>query len=87
MSASKEKSMPRRTKDRRDLAITRGLGESLAKKRLELGLSQADLASAVGLGRTSISSFERGASMPTIRTLEDLCSALNTDPNTALGWN
>jgi transcriptional regulator with XRE-family HTH domain len=56
------------------------IGESIAKRRGELGISQASLAQAVGLARTSISNIEQGRQRMLIHTLLDIAFALKLQP-------
>ena len=41
--------------------VLKALGESISQKRLNLGLSQQDLASAAGVHRSYMSDVEKGA--------------------------
>lgn len=54
--------------------------------RAALGLTQADLATRVGVSRQTISMIEAGAHNPTLHLCIDICRALGTDLNT-LFWN
>ncbi|MDO5676828.1 MAG: helix-turn-helix transcriptional regulator [Propionibacteriaceae bacterium] len=53
--------------------------------RAALGLTQADLAAAVGVTRQTISTIEAGSHNPTINLCLDICHALHTDLN-SLFW-
>lgn len=53
--------------------------------RAALGLTQADLATAVGVTRQTISMIEAGAHNPTLNLCIDICRALGTDLN-SLFW-
>jgi putative transcriptional regulator len=50
----------------------------LAARRIACGLSQAELASAVGVSRQTVGSIERGASVPSVRLALALAAALGT---------
>ena len=56
--------------------------KSLKTLRLSRGLSQADLAAAVGMQQPHIARIERGNNCPTLQTCRKLASALNVDMNT-----
>lgn len=63
------------------------IGESIANRRKELGISQASLAQAVGLTRTSISNIEQGRQRMLIHTLLDFALALKVKPADLLPEN
>jgi len=52
----------------------------LAIRRLELGLSQADVAAAAGIYREHLSRLELGKRQPRPQTAEALARALQCDP-------
>jgi ribosome-binding protein aMBF1 (putative translation factor) len=52
------------------------LGEAVRLRREELGMTQAQLAAAVGMQQPAIARFEAGGTMPTIVMLERLARAL-----------
>lgn len=58
--------------------IAEGLSEVIRERRLELGLSQAELSGKADLHRTYISEVERGTQNLTIETLSKLADALET---------
>jgi transcriptional regulator with XRE-family HTH domain len=53
------------------------LGRNIAKRRKQLGWTQAYLAEQMKLEPESISRFERGATLPSLTTLELLARKLN----------
>lgn len=53
--------------------------------RASLGLTQADLAKAVGVTRQTISMVEAGSHNPTLNLCRDICRTLHTDLN-SLFW-
>ena len=61
--------------------LNRRFGERLRELRSQAGMTQAALASAVGLERTSITNIESGAQTVTIPTLVRLCAILNVSPS------
>lgn len=54
--------------------------------REKQGLTQRDLAKSMHKAIGTIQSWENGTSYPNAEALCDLCSLLDTDPNTILGW-
>lgn len=58
-------------------AIT--IGRAVRARRLELGLSQIELATRAGMTQSAVSRLEAGAATPTIGLLERLAAALNAD--------
>jgi len=60
-------------------------GQRVRARRLELHLSQEDLAAASGLDRTYISGIERGKRNVALRNIERLARALKTAPAGLLG--
>ncbi len=84
--SNQEVNMARYARDIVDLAIMEDLGEVVAEARYDQDLTQTEVAEAIGLSRGSVANIERGAQMPTIRTLMDICAVLGIDPNTILNW-
>jgi DNA-binding XRE family transcriptional regulator len=54
-----------------------GFPRTLRAARLSLTLTQSDLAAAVGVLKQTVSGWECGAAVPPMRTMLDLCRALN----------
>lgn len=54
-------------------------GEQLTSARKAAGMTQEDLASAIHVSRTTISSWERGRTQPDLDTLRQLSTALHWD--------
>lgn len=52
------------------------LGSNVAKRRKELGLTQAEFAQKVGADIVTISRFETGSSLPSLLRLERIANAL-----------
>lgn len=53
------------------------LGRNIAKRRRQIGWTQANLAERMKMEPESISRFERGATLPSLATLELLAGELN----------
>jgi transcriptional regulator with XRE-family HTH domain len=58
------------------------IGERLKALRIELGLTQEELADRAELSKGFISQMERDLTSPSIATLEDVLTCLGTDLNT-----
>jgi len=52
------------------------LGSNVAKRRKELGLTQAEFGEKIGADIVTISRFERGSSLPSLLRLENIAEAL-----------
>ncbi len=57
------------------------LGRIVYRQRMQLGISQEDLADQVGLDRTYISGIERGIRNPTFLVLLRLAQVLHVPPS------
>ena len=55
----------------------RNVGNNIKKRRMALGMTQAQLAEQVGVARVSIVSIETGRYIPTIETALRISKALN----------
>ena len=75
MSAPDEK-----TEESGDRELAEFIGEKIATRREELGLSQETLAERAGMHRTSISPLELGKHAPRIGSLRPLAKALEVAP-------
>ena len=60
--------------------LQRVFGRNLRAHRMELNLSQENLAEVVGLHRTYVGSLERGERNPTLRTVEAIAHRLHVEP-------
>lgn len=60
------------------------LGQAVRSRRLELGLSQVELAERAGMTQSAVSRLEAGGAVPTIGVLERLANALSADLVVAL---
>lgn len=61
-----------------DTPLPKRLGKNLAKTRKAKGWTQAALAEHLGMEPESISRFERGATLPSLATLEQIAAFLDT---------
>jgi transcriptional regulator with XRE-family HTH domain len=55
-------------------------GRAVRRLRQERGMTQAELAVRLNLGRTSITNLEKGQQSPPLSMLPDIASALGIDP-------
>lgn len=55
------------------------IGELIRRERVIRRLTQDDIATAAGLGKTAISAYERGVASPSIETLDTICTFMNVD--------
>jgi transcriptional regulator with XRE-family HTH domain len=67
-------------------ALYRDFGRRLRAARDGAGLSQAELAERVGLGRTSVTNIETGRQRVPLHLLFDFAGALGVDPATLLPY-
>lgn len=63
-----------------------GIGDRVWEARLLAGMTQEELADAVGLGRTSITNIEYGRQTVSIAKAEMLAQALSVHPAWLAGW-
>ena len=68
-------------------ALARELGQFVHDRRIELGLSQAELAERRGMKQPQISRFEGGGTVPTLPLLHRLAHALGADLTISLTPN
>lgn len=54
------------------------VGNKIAIKRAEVGISQNELANMTGIDQSDISKIERGVANPSLATLDRIAKALNT---------
>ena len=55
-------------------------GRSVRQLRQERGMTQAELAARLSLGRTSVTNLEKGQQSPPLSMLPEIASALGVDP-------
>jgi DNA-binding XRE family transcriptional regulator len=63
----------------RELRKINPIAAHLRERRFELGLTQEEVAKAVRTSHTNISRMERGASMPTLPTLQRIAAVLDEE--------
>lgn len=59
----------------------------LKKYRLKAGMTQEDLADAVGVMTSTISRWETSRNYPTILRVEELAAILGVKPQQIAGWS
>ena len=59
----------------------------LRQLREEKGVSQAEVAKAIGVTRNAITNYENGKREPNQDMVRKLCKYYNTDPNELYGFN
>ena len=64
--------------------VNNAIGKAISKLRLDLGLSQEELADRAGIHRTYVSQLERGIKSPTLVVLMKVAKALGTRPSRLL---
>lgn len=62
------------------------INEVIRTKRLELGMTQEQVATRLGVSTPAVNKWERGASYPDITLIPALARLLNTDANTLLSF-
>lgn len=62
------------------------IGDHIKDARNAAGLTQAQLAEAVGVSRVHITDYERGKKWPNVQRLVRICKALGTSPDKILGF-
>jgi transcriptional regulator with XRE-family HTH domain len=77
--------MPPRRGHRRITNLYRTIGAHLAAARQQRGIRQADLATAVGLTRASVTNIESGAQRIQVHTLIAAAQALGLNPADLIG--
>lgn len=65
-------------------AILAALGAAIRRRRLQAGLTQAELAGRAGIGRTHLSHIEGGRKNPTVVVLVHVADGLGVDPGDLL---
>lgn len=65
-----------------ELSIKQRFGLGIKQRRVELGISQEELAFRSGLHRTYISDIERGSRNPSLENIEKLAKALEISIST-----
>ncbi len=60
------------------------IGNRIRKYRKEIGLTQEQLAEAIGVTKSRVSNWEQGINRPDADILAELCKALNVSPSILL---
>lgn len=60
------------------------IGNRIRKYRKEVGLTQEQLAEAIGVTKSRVSNWEQGINRPDADILAELCKALNVSPSILL---
>jgi transcriptional regulator with XRE-family HTH domain len=62
------------------------IGDNIKKYREKKGLTQKQVAEAVGKTKNVVSNWEQGENKPDADTITLLCGLLGVDANTLMGW-
>jgi transcriptional regulator with XRE-family HTH domain len=57
---------------------------NMKRRRIELGLTQSDLANMLGISQNTISEYETDVRYPTVDKVYDIANALQTMPETLM---
>ena len=63
-----------------------GMGKKAKHYREQLGMTKAELASAIGCSQQAISILECGNADPRLSGITDISNALNVEPSWLLAW-
>lgn len=66
--------------------MRRAIGTAAREARTALRMTQAEVATAVGLAPEVYGRIERGLLMPSVTTLLSIASVLRVSPDVLLGW-
>lgn len=64
-----------------------GIGQRIAKRRIQTGLKQNVLAEKIGISNNYLSSIERGKEKPSLEIIVNICNALRVTPDYLLMGN
>jgi len=64
-----------------------GIGQRIAKRRIQMGLKQNMLAERLDLSNNYLSSIERGKEKPSLEVFVNICNALQVTPDYLLMGN
>ena len=63
------------------------IGKRIKDARKKAGLRQEDVANYLGIGKSSISEWEKGLRSPDIDQIDEIAKILNTTHSYILGWD
>ena len=72
-------------KEQGDGLVVRQIGENVARRRAELGISRAECAGRAGVPISEVSALEAGDRQPLASTLEKIASSLDWELSDLLG--
>lgn len=64
-----------------------GIGQRIAKRRIQMGLRQNILAERIDISNNYLSSIERGKEKPSLEIIVNICNALKVTPDYLLMGN
>lgn len=64
-----------------------GLGQRIAKRRIQAGIRQNALADIIGISNNYLSSIERGKEKPSLEIIINICNVLHVTPDYLLMGN
>ena len=64
-----------------------GIGQRIARRRIQIGLKQLELADRLDISNNYLSSIERGKENPSLEVIVGLCNELRVTPNYLLMGN
>ena len=70
-----------------NLGVNMDFATNLRKYRKEKRMSQAELASFLGLSQRTISHYENGSAEPSLQSLYEICNTLQVSADVLLGIN
>lgn len=64
--------------------LYRQLGERIRQQRMAVNMTQEELATSIGMLRTSIVNIEAGRQKPPLHVIYQICHQLGIEPNTVM---
>lgn len=64
-----------------------GIGQRIARRRIQTGLKQNTLAEKIGISNNYLSSIERGKEKPSLEIIVNICNSLQVTPDYLLMGN
>lgn len=77
--------MPRQTKTGKGEELGKRIGRNIKVARTHLGVTQGQLAEALGIENVTVSRIETGAQLPSLDRLDDLASYLKVSLSSLVG--